>query len=94
MGLPVGVGGSGDARHREVAAADGVGDIVVPQVEDHPSARCFETHVLAVALEPGDADVLVVSDLAESMIPRRARIRRHTRPRSAKETQVEPATTM
>src|SRR6185437_11370831 len=61
---PVGVGGARDARHREVAALDGV----VPEVEDHAPARCFEAHVLTLALEPGHADVLVISGLPESML--------------------------
>ena len=67
MGLPVGVGGSRDSRHREVAAVDGVGDVVVPQVEDHAAAWRLETDVLAVALEPGHADVLVIRGLLEAM---------------------------
>ena len=47
VGLPVGVGGSWDSRHREVAAVDRVGDVVVPQVEDHAAAWRLETDVLA-----------------------------------------------
>ena len=70
VGLPVCVGGSGDTRHREVAAVDGVGEVVVPQVEDHAPARCFEANALAVTLEPGHAEVLLISGLLESMIRR------------------------
>ena len=72
VGLPIGVVGAGPLRHREQAAFNGVCHLVVPEIEDQLAARGFEANVLTVALEPGHADELVISGLAEAALMKRA----------------------